>query len=1472
MINLSHMYSSLLVASIALWIALIPFTEAVTPELRDFSNDIYNYSVEFLSDETYLVYQPNIFAGIAAAFHEFNTGPSTATSKAHQFFQVILTNETASVARLLATGSMDNLGSIAQRFNNYVANASALAAYRAANPSSTMDDYLLSIGADPNNQQDMRARTAMSGTPLGFAGSGGLSSYALITVAESMNITAVGVSSTSSSYRNRTQFINFRGGAAAEFPMMMNLGFNRADLRCTSFLLLHIDLGEYLPILTKGLFEANGYTYTTVSRGSELYDLGSIAIALAKNPSCIMFVDIPQVVEGYVPQLQFLTTFDISKKNIIGFNYNYQATFSPPASFANMYITQIMPHPEDPTSKFAARAKAALKTYFAAVPAELYGNASESNCSVVNASVTARLPEAVGGVCRIINYMKPSPFLEYQMVEGYAIGRLIIAAATSTVGVVNTTTIRSTVYRQRMLLFEDFDLGPYTDECSAGGVFPCFCTSGVRTVYSSRVNATNGRSYPITDRLELGEKNVATSTAPYSECLSGVPSSRRSINIVYLDLDASAAAVEGTATQFPQYEAFSTTLSKILAKFSLNDFYASGSIYVVRRTLTLAEYQSASTVAQIVSDLSSRYQPFVVATSFGVSEQLANASAAVLRAGFVEMRGASLRTTPITHPLYPNEMSVDASLAELIHGAAASSVAGGFVMIVADTSVNADLAVKSLHTFGVAEASVVVSPDGNGVDSVAAHVAQGGAVLVASLTTSTVRAVLSKVTGLSGSPAGAVYIAGPEPVVYLAATQAAAGAGGAIPSVSVRFASGMKEWWATSTLLGQRTAAVQYDDGMGGNTTQTFLSNPIHARAAFFAWTIYSVAKTAVSLAASLGGAPTFPNTLNNVATVDIASVQVGPFSNTTCATASQLASPDRTCQCQNGLSAVYVHSLRAMMDGSTAAESPSLRMGGCGITYAPLPTTSSDRTSPLIGAVVGSVGGILLLAGGAVVVFLCCTGRSNRTAPKDEALPFTVVFTDIQASTTLWARAPSAMVHALDLHHDIMRDVLAAHNGYEVKTIGDSFMIAFQSPLDAVRFSVAIQHALFVGKWSPSIDETYRHMILEKLEEHIRDTKDSDVVGHELFPEAQWAPTLGSPNPSIEHPPNAKAVLSDMEHTNVFYVAMRRQILDDINVYERNWCGVRVRVGVHTGMGNIKKDPVSGGYDYYGTVVNTAARVEGVGHGGQILLTDSTFNEVSHIIADCGCTVKDLGEQPLRGLDAPVRLYQLNLTNFGGRVFLPLRLDVENDAMEDEDSSSAESVGSSESLFSEHSTMFTHVNDYYNPDLYARCMSRRKRHGSDTDSVAPSLLRVDKTHTKQKPGFALEDSYLVLSTVISTMAAAKGSDLMTTLAKSWHVRLSKEKKLLNWCKKRAVRNKNLQCGAYPTSLTPEAINKFHVVELLEKVHPVVELGKKKRSEVYASFRYTAVEVLVPGDRHNSFSRTQSLSSVGKNEQSAYSN
>jgi predicted ATPase/class 3 adenylate cyclase len=72
-----------------------------------------------------------------------------------------------------------------------------------------------------------------------------------------------------------------------------------------------------------------------------------------------------------------------------------------------------------------------------------------------------------------------------------------------------------------------------------------------------------------------------------------------------------------------------------------------------------------------------------------------------------------------------------------------------------------------------------------------------------------------------------------------------------------------------------------------------------------------------------------------------------------------------------------------------------------------------------------------------------------------------TLVFTDLQGSTELWEKLQSRFAEALTAHNSVMRGLIAKHSGYEVKTEGDAFMIAFSSPTMAVRFALELQEQM---------------------------------------------------------------------------------------------------------------------------------------------------------------------------------------------------------------------------------------------------------------------------------------------------------------------------------------------------------------------------------------------------------------------------
>jgi predicted ATPase len=79
----------------------------------------------------------------------------------------------------------------------------------------------------------------------------------------------------------------------------------------------------------------------------------------------------------------------------------------------------------------------------------------------------------------------------------------------------------------------------------------------------------------------------------------------------------------------------------------------------------------------------------------------------------------------------------------------------------------------------------------------------------------------------------------------------------------------------------------------------------------------------------------------------------------------------------------------------------------------------------------------------------------------------------------------------------------------------------------------------------------------------------------------------------------------------------------------------VRVRIGVHTG------EPLVTEEGYVGIDVHRAARIAAAGHGGQILVSQSTRD----LVGSDG--LRDLGDHRLKDLTAPERIYQLGDLDF---------------------------------------------------------------------------------------------------------------------------------------------------------------------------------------------------------------------------------
>ncbi|MCB9674594.1 MAG: protein kinase [Alphaproteobacteria bacterium] len=194
-----------------------------------------------------------------------------------------------------------------------------------------------------------------------------------------------------------------------------------------------------------------------------------------------------------------------------------------------------------------------------------------------------------------------------------------------------------------------------------------------------------------------------------------------------------------------------------------------------------------------------------------------------------------------------------------------------------------------------------------------------------------------------------------------------------------------------------------------------------------------------------------------------------------------------------------------------------------------------------------------------------------------------TLVFTDIQGSTQLWEADPEVARTSLAAHDAVMRKALHQHGGYEVKTEGDAFMVAFESPVSALRFCVQVQLELHRHPWSDRL---------------------------------------------LARPEAAEGA---------------------------GYRGLRVRMGVHEGTPECRRH--GGKADYYGPMVNRAARISGAGHGGQILVSGETWEKADRALR---AAVKEtsLGNFQLRGLSGAQDLVEIVPIELEERSFPPIKAD----------------------------------------------------------------------------------------------------------------------------------------------------------------------------------------------------------------------
>jgi adenylate cyclase len=104
------------------------------------------------------------------------------------------------------------------------------------------------------------------------------------------------------------------------------------------------------------------------------------------------------------------------------------------------------------------------------------------------------------------------------------------------------------------------------------------------------------------------------------------------------------------------------------------------------------------------------------------------------------------------------------------------------------------------------------------------------------------------------------------------------------------------------------------------------------------------------------------------------------------------------------------------------------------------------------------------------------------------------IMFTDMVGFTARTQENEARALRMLDTHNQLLRPIFPRYHGTEVKSIGDSFLVEFESTLEAVTCAVEIQRAL--REYAPTTEEPWR--IRVRIGIHLGDVVRSgtDVLG----------------------------------------------------------------------------------------------------------------------------------------------------------------------------------------------------------------------------------------------------------------------------------------------------------------------------------------------------------------------------------------
>ena len=118
------------------------------------------------------------------------------------------------------------------------------------------------------------------------------------------------------------------------------------------------------------------------------------------------------------------------------------------------------------------------------------------------------------------------------------------------------------------------------------------------------------------------------------------------------------------------------------------------------------------------------------------------------------------------------------------------------------------------------------------------------------------------------------------------------------------------------------------------------------------------------------------------------------------------------------------------------------------------------------------------------------------------------IMFTDMVGYTALAQRNEALALELLEEHRRILRSIFPRFNGTEIKTIGDAFLVEFQSALEAAQCALEIQRTLAKRNHDVSSD----HRIELRIGIHVGDIvhREGDVYGDGVNIASRIQPVAG--------------------------------------------------------------------------------------------------------------------------------------------------------------------------------------------------------------------------------------------------------------------------------------------------------------------------------------------------------------------------